>query len=348
MSNLNSYQDSIKDFFCEYDIEFRKDILKKDWDNMIEKNCSYFPYEFSSSSIDYQIEYQKNLLESIQDLSFILSLNNQKYCFFYFSLITKKNKPYLISFNGPHANSIVSPLISKHITRTIEKKIIKIFYNYLITLKKKNFNQIIIRESQCENKSLSFFGNTLLSNNFNLNLLFISYLNITDIIYYQTNIRKSYKSLINTTLKKISYSIIDYDCKELYLIKDLHKEISGKQTRSDKTWSMQFEEIINKGGFVINTYINKKICSASMFLYSCDEVIYASGAYKDIDKLYLGHASQDIAIRKIISLNKRWYRIGEMPYSFYKMDHHSNKMKNIAKFKNGFSSDTIPTYIYND
>ena len=344
MSDFIIHQEKIKKYFNDFKLIFKNEISSSEWDKLIENNCSFFPYEYSSGSIDYQNEYQRNSLTDVFDLSFIVLNGSVINCFYYFSLIKKNNQSSIISLNGPHANSIVSPLNSNSMNKKTEKKIISSFFSYILYLKEKKLNKIIFRESLCEKQSISMLLNQLLLNSYKLNTLFINYLNIKNINFYKNSIRKSYKSLINSTLKKINYLIIDKDCKELYLIKDLHLEISGRKTRSEKSWKLQFNQILKKKGFIINLYFNNQICGSSMFLKSRDEVIYASGVYKDIDGLHLGHAAQHIAINHMNSLKMKWYRIGEMPFSNFKLEHHSEKMKSIANFKNGFSSNLIPVF----
>lgn len=348
MNKMSFTKIDLKKFFKDFDLVFRSQTNKENWDFQINENISFFPYEFSYNSISYQIEYQNLHYDYIQDLSFIIYLENNPICFFYFSHLEKNGFKYLISLNGPFANSICLPIFSKFVSKKIKNKIFDNFHALIRHLKNLNFREINFRESQCEKKSISVFSHNLLNYNHNINILFINYLNISDDIQYKLNLRKSYKSLINSTLKNLSFSIIESDCEELYKIKKLHFEISGLKTRSDKTWEIQFNEIINGNGFLVNLYQNNNLCSSSMFLFTRDEVIYASGVYKNIKGLSLGHASQDIAIRKMLTLKKKWYRLGEMPFSFYKMKHHTEKLINISKFKNGFSSDLIPTYIYSE
>ena len=77
-------QDKIKNYFNDFKLIFKNEISNSEWDELVENNCSFFPYEYSSGSIDYQNEYQKNSLTDVHDLSFIVLNDNVIFCFFIF------------------------------------------------------------------------------------------------------------------------------------------------------------------------------------------------------------------------------------------------------------------------
>ena len=67
-------------------------------------------------------------------------------------------------------------------------------------------------------------------------------------------LRKSYKSPINKGIKKQSFLLIDasnLDRKKFKLIQELHLKISGRKTRSDRTWDLQYDSIKNDNGFAL-------------------------------------------------------------------------------------------------
>ena len=61
--------------------------------------------------------------------------------------------------------------------------------------------------------------------------------------------RKSYKSLINSNIKKYDLQVLDNNNFKIEIwekFKQMHLKVSGKKTRSDSTWELQKQSLLNQ------------------------------------------------------------------------------------------------------
>ena len=71
--------------------------------------------------------------------------------------------------------------------------------------------------------------------------------------------RKSYKSLINSNIKKYDLQVLDNNNFKIEIwekFKQMHLKVSGKKTRSDSTWELQKQSLNNSKSVVI--YVKKE------------------------------------------------------------------------------------------
>ncbi len=125
--------------------------------------------------------------------------------------------------------------------------------------------------------------------------------------------------------------------------RELHFEVSGRTTRSKKTWEIQCESVLNKNNFVILLYdIEDNLIGASLFRVSGSVGLYSVAAYKrELFKKPVGHISQWIAIKHMKELGLKWYYIGRRSY-LGDWDHPSEKEISIGHFKEGFATNIYP------
>lgn len=133
------------------------------------------------------------------------------------------------------------------------------------------------------------------------------------------NLRKSYKSLVNKQGGIIFSSTI-------YNLKQLHRYVTGRKTRSDETWDIQ-EDMIRAGeGFVVELYKDGTLISAAFFMtnqYCCYYAVAAS--LKGVNS----HPVIWSAIEYCKAEGLKRFELGE------KLEG-TEKEKNISKFKAGF------------
>ena len=155
----------------------------------------------------------------------------------------------------------------------------------------------------------------------------------------KSNFRRSYKSLIN---RKGTLSVqVEQACSlaQWSDFHNLHQFVSGKKTRSDATWNLQYEMVKSNEAFLVQIrQADAKLLGGAFFRYSRDEAIYGSGVYdRQYLHLGLGHIAQWAAIQHLKFLGVTYHRLG-----LKAKPGDSEKILNISKFKQGFSNKISP------
>ena len=158
---------------------------------------------------------------------------------------------------------------------------------------------------------------------------------------YKKALRKSYKSLINWGEKNFSIRLVDQnaaDLSEFKAFQNLHLRASGKITRSEATWSRQFDTINSGFGFLVNAYHNDKIAGGCYIMNDQKQAFYAvaAGDRDLMDKnIPVNHFPLYHAIRHCQNLGLEKFNFGNV-----NIDQHNNKKLNsINQFKRGFCTD---------
>ncbi len=152
--------------------------------------------------------------------------------------------------------------------------------------------------------------------------------------------RKSYKSLINSNIKKYDLQVLDNNNFKIEIwekFKQMHLKVSGKKTRSDSTWELQKQSLLNQNAVVIYVKKEEKYLGFAYFFTTKTNALYASAAHdiQENKKIPIGHLIQDFAItyfskKKIIN-----YYLG---FNENKKTIKSKKDKNLALFQKGFAN----------
>ncbi len=284
---------------------------------------------YSPLNVEYEIEYGQH---EFQDLSFAL-----------FSLetpvigvaLTKKNDA-LSFFNRPVSLFIASNISEENI---FEAKIA--FFQKM---------EELIKDHQI--KKMSFFDHPLLNNYFFDQIQgHTIWLNSTiDLNSSEStilkNIRKSYRSLINWGEREIKIVRVDQMNPDIDLFEKFrafHIGVSGKETRSKKTWDLQFEMIKTGKAFLDLGFLQNQLVSGSLILYGTSEAYY--GVAVNDRKLMgsnksLGHSTLYRSIILAKSLGLKIFNLSSIYYPGM-----NEKEKHIAVFKKGFSSNVESSLI---
>ena len=163
----------------------------------------------------------------------------------------------------------------------------------------------------------------------------LSYTN--DII--KSNLRKSYKSLVNWGERNLQIELIDSscDCKTSFnQFKDFHVQVSGKITRSDKCWDIFEESLKNNSSFLVFAKFENQLVAASLIQYGNKIAYYSMGVY---DRELM---AKNVAVAHFNILYSVYYakQIGlkEFDLGFCLNDNTEIKESNIFKFKSGFTN----------
>ena len=320
------------------------------WDEVL-NNSNYVPVAYTNMNVDFLFEVHNGKKEiTIKDLSSIIYWDNKPVAIWPLFLFFENDK---ISFHFLD-NMLLPPILISTLNNSIKKKLIKKLIN--LTLK---FSESI---KQTKWNSMELFDNTLglgYWHTISMELGYKSHLNYEQYIdlsleldEIKSNFRKSDKLNINSGLKKWNNGVLDKPNISIWKqFMDLHEKVSGRKTRSDRSWEIHYEDIINKNSFLV--YLldqNGSMVGAGFFNSTIDEGLYAVAAFRrDLpNHPPLGHVVQFLAIKEFKKRNVKWYKLGPRPYlkTFPKS---SEKEISIAEFKNGFSTHMItrPIIEYN-
>lgn len=131
----------------------------------------------------------------------------------------------------------------------------------------------------------------------------------------------------------------------------MHRNISGRETRSQLTWDKQKESIKNNGDdtgwdFIVSIRDKGTKENAGFALFSATPQtgLYSVAVYdRERFSRPVGHVVQAAAMDYMRSKGIRWYEIGERTYP---NDEGSNqKLVNIGKYKEGFATHIFPKII---
>ena len=168
----------------------------------------------------------------------------------------------------------------------------------------------------------------------------------------QSRIRRTNK--YSAARGREEYHIEIYDCKSSCLDRifrdfhDMHREVSGRETRNQKTWDIQENLVRDKDerhgrSFVV--FIRDKetgvLAGSALFDSTPQTGLYCVAAYdRSRFSKPVGHIVQAVAMERMRAYGLRWYEIGERAYP---SDEGSDpKLVNIGHYKEGFATHLFP------
>ena len=314
-----------------------KNIAINDW-LFIQNSIDYLPVLYSISSITYQEEYFTEQSDHLCDLSQVIFWDSKPVGILPLTLSSKDKELFLTSQGRP----VVQPLVLDQIPRSSQKKIFSECANLVQTINKNyKIKEFCLQEIYSSKCHISTWYEHFLTKNFVPNNQFSLILNLEQTYEeIKRNYRKSYKSLINKGKKNWEVHIFQEDFMRWEEFQDLHEQVSGRRTRSKKTWKIQADNLKNKNAIFIYIVDNEEIMvGGAYFDLSKDEANYSVGVYRrDLVTQPLGHIIQDKAIQHFIMLGIKRYKIGNKPFPVLNQDL-SDKDISIAEFKSGFGAE---------
>lgn len=150
-------------------------------------------------------------------------------------------------------------------------------------------------------------------------------------------VRKSYTSLINKRLPFIKiYSSGEDRLSGEHPIRalfELHKKVCGRQTRSLKTWDIQYKMITAGKCFLVADIENDKMLSGALFYHNGQSAYYAVAKSLNHDG---GHAVVWSGILECQRLGCKMVELGQQTFSGG-----DEKYIGISRFKSGFGGRTF-------
>jgi FemAB family protein len=251
---------------------------------------------------------------------------------------------------GTEATSVLAPIFSKNCTVKYKKKITKSCIDIAQIISEKNA-VVEWYSADCGPTStgVSIWHTLLRKQGEDCEVKYDMYINLgSEMSEIKASFRSSYKSLVNQGEKLWNCSVLDSgDESQWNEFHELHTGVSGRETRSQATWDIQYNMICNQSGFaVLLRDESNTLVGGGFFAHSRDEGIYFSGAYdRDLFPLPLGHVVQAKAISVLKDRGVRWYLLGTMAHETGRSPS-STKEASISNFKEGFATHIFPRYIW--
>lgn len=317
--------EQIKKIICKSQGNISFDL--SNWGKVI--SCSPFvPEYYVKSLVDYYATYFEGA-----NLSFLIVEDNTPIALFPL-FIHEKNEKFCLSLNG---QSLMPPLFIEDIPKKSKKRVEKnIVDTILLIANELKVEKIEFAEPNKFLTSWYLYWLERAEKDFATYKLAINLQkSIEDI---RLDFRKSYKPLVNKGIKEWQVEVCNnYYDKTFEEFKLLHKEVAGMQTRSDQTWRIQKEQIINDEAFLVTVRDHGLLIGAGFFNYSRDAGMYSVGAYKrELFDKPIGHAVQMTAIKRLKDLGCKTYHLGQKA-----LNGSTEKELSISYFKEGFAG-----YVY--
>lgn len=318
---------SIIDSFFHNDVS----LFCQDWDDVIRsaENVSVFHLK---STVDYYAEYHGGI-----NLSFVLYENKRPVAVFPL-LIHENNQGLVISANGV---DLIEPLFIVQIGRKIKKRL----ENLLVSMVCAFANELLISETRLVSMSYGGLSNWYLLWLEHAARIYVTHhLSIDLSVPYEVikkTFRKSYKPLISKSLREWDISVVDTEASLVFdEFRQLHQEVSGRQTRSLRSWRMQQTQVEQGEAFLVTARDGLgTLVGAGLFTYTNNIGSYSVGAYmRELFDKPIGHGIQAKAIETLGLKGCRWYEIGQKQCVLDEVTP-TEKELSISHFKEGFASD---------
>lgn len=311
------------------------------WDKFLEQ-IEYVPFKYTWEDLQYQFCYVQDFVEHILNLSMLFVVDNNIVGVWPVSLI--KKEIYNVCTNQGH---LLAPLYfdNKKMRNKINNCCLNCISAVFVFLQKNSldYNNKVICEHDFSpimqnrtwyEKQMLLGGRCWAGEELYVDLS-KTYVDIHE------NIRKSYRSLINFGYKNWQIKVYREIDEPLFnRLKDMHIEVAGRKTRSDASWSLQYDAVNNKTSFIAVIEDENKIIGWALFGLSRDECYYGVGVFdRTMFDKPISHFLQDCVIKYLkANTDIKWYYLG---HRFYKGDYSppSEKELNISYFKEGFCTD---------
>lgn len=317
--------------------EFRSSNAKI-WEETL-NNIDYVPIDYTNEIINYREKYLGEKNNNFYDTSIIIYKEKTPIALWAFSI--SYSKFYEISCFG---RELKGPLFVRNCSDEEKLKICKRIYSLLNDMQ--SILKFSMKVTAMQNKEDKFWleickKNFYKSNNETVSNFCLKLDSPKEITKYFSPVYRNYYN----RWKKNKYSgynlkILKNDNFEVWnKFKKLHYKVSGKVTRSQKTWDIHFENIKKGKAFLcfIENMSTQEFLGGAYFSLSKDEAYYGIGTYSIDPKeknIPIGHLIQFAAIEEMINRKIKNYRVGE----YTNKSITSEKNKNITFFAKGFSS----------
>jgi FemAB family protein len=331
MSDFFDIPSLIYDNFTRFNLTTSpRSIRKSDWD-ILYANNPRCPIQYSHEYLDYQQEYFRFI-----DLSFIVYFDGFPTSIINLFILNSSNGVDKLSSS---IEGIRRPLFDSNTSLKMIRKINSLFISTIGDLiEKYNLEPEPIVDDNLQDRHVSDF---IIEVHKNLRIRKI----ISDfqLVYKFSESEDIYKNLSKNTKQNIRKAKQLWQIKihEKISLKDfeefrlLHSKVSGRKTRSDKSWQLQYIHINSGKAYLVAAYDqNDALVGGLYLLINKFEVMTGVGVYnRELFDKPIGHIIRLEAM--IYAQNKgiRYFNNG-----FLELNSKNSKLFNISEFKRQFSN----------
>lgn len=160
----------------------------------------------------------------------------------------------------------------------------------------------------------------------------------------RSQIRKSYKSLLNWGTRNLALRVLDrtnVSVEAMEQFRQLHVEVAGRETRSQRSWGLQLEMIRQGEAFMVLGDLEGQLVTAALFIHSPKYCYYGVSASKrELFEKPLGHILLWTAIQQSKKIGCQFFELGEQFFPRHGAPPPTPKELNISGFKKGFGGET--------
>lgn len=310
------------------------------WSTVLQ-NCSMYHTEYDLFVSEYFDIRHGDEQDEYINLSSVVCLDGNAVGVWPLGLKLKEGKYVLVSNGG----DLLPPLLVDNVSKNVAKKVLRTCFDVAKAL------ALYAKLDRIRTRVLSYGGSVCewqliwLHESADVATQFFLFVDLDKTVdEIKGGFRKSYRPLIGKGQKKWTVQrLTQNDEPSFSEFKALHIAESGRQTRSDATWSKQFEAVGRGNAFlVLLRDSDTDLVGGGLFYLNNGLAIYAVGAYRrELFKEPLGHVVQYEAIRYMKEKALKWYCIGHRPFAS-DLIKPTDKEISIGYFKEGFASDIFP------
>lgn len=292
---------------------------------------------YTQSALNYYRQRPMDEGKDVDDRSFMLMRNDEPIACFLGAIVEGKGRKSLLAYEvpcvlvGSHAN------LSSNERRLIEKEFDAITHAV--------DGEIRYRDFMLEGK-ISMLSQYLLTHGARAKPTFSRVIDLKDdTSLLKSNIRKSYRSLINWGMRELQPIVAGADrltWEMMDAFRQLHIHEAGRETRSVSSWKRQFEMVKADDAFVVFGHLNDALVSAGFFDCSKTNCYYGiSASRRDLFDKPLFHSLLWTAVLHAKKIGCRWFEVGDQVFPEHPTEPFPTaKEQNISGFKSGFGGET--------
>jgi FemAB family protein len=315
--------------------------------------CAVQAVNATTAMIDYQHAYLSGHGNNLIDISLVLLNNGNPVALWPLTLTLGINQ-HLSSMGA----AIQAPCFVADLSPRTIKKITAAALRFVQAFQKRNAQQQVISEEyktpNSTDTGLTEWHQQWMAAGATTSVRHDLYIDLSlSVEQIRASFRKSYRPLISSGLKLWNVEhLTQENIKESVWaeFKSLHLQVSGRVTRNDQTWALQYQMVLDGEAMLIvlrDAANGHRMIGAGFFQMTRDEGVYAVAAYdRELFDMPVGHVVQMRAIEIMKQQGLRWYRIGER---FFPSDTPQPNEKELAisLFKQGFATHLLPRFILN-
>lgn len=317
---------------------------KQSWD-LVNKKVEIIPVVYTWHFVDYNTVYFNSFSDSSIDISLIIYNDNMP-CAIWPLVFDGSKKEPLKSINNQYGGIVIPPLFIDNFSKKSQRRIIKFCVKFLNLLLEESNGECWKTNDLSTKGDVGYWHQIILEKGGVLDKInYAMYVDLTmSIEQIRSNIRKSFRPLISSGLKKWNVRVMDkYNDNTWEEFRELHKAVAGRVTRSIETWNIQREAIKSSNAFLV--YVvdsNDNMVGGGYFDMSDYECNYSSGVYnRELSDQPLGHIVQYHAILTMKDKGRKLYLLGDRFYN-EELPYITHKRVQISNFQQGFSSKILP------